>query len=924
MVNALAVIALLPALAASRDTVSFDFGWQHRTGLHGWADPDEPPPDSPDPGPSPDEARPGYDASGWKDVHLPHDGLIEVAPSATACPDGCSGRSYIPRHVLWYRKEFSVPSEWDGSAFWLDFEGSFRLTTVWINGEVAATHDCGYTPFRVRLDNITNVKVGGKNVVAVFVDPDNGDTGGRDHGSGWWYEGGGLYRHVSLTRASMLHVEQDGLFAYSNVSWATSGSQNAAASGTVHASASLLNGAASALASACASVSFSLAAPDGSVAATATAPPLSVAGGASGTARATLLVKSPLLWSSPSPSLYTLTASLAPCATAGSEADGGADGAEAPTDAVWVSHGFRELRYDADAGFFLNRAHFKVRGFCDHNSFAVVGMAVPARIGLFRAQASRAVGGNGRRTSHNPPDVSMLQIYDRIGVVVMDENRLFENNSRFVTNMGAMVKRDRNHPAVVIWSFCNEAGCEGAHEKGGPAFRAISYDFDGSRPTLANMFTFGDLLSNTIDVQGFSHQSRAKLDDCHAKLPHKPVYMSECCSCNTMRDEDEGRETTSDNPHNTAVQKSFNARCAESNSATNASDGVAYAVGTMVWTLFDYYGEPPAGGVSPDHEVSSTYGQYDLCGFPKAAAFWYRTQWLLTVADGADKTFPTRGKHEVHLVESWESPDAFPSTVGNKTRAVHAYTSAPSVELFVNGASVGSRAVARMVDGAGSYAEWLEVPWETGTLSAVAHDASGAEVATAARHTNADGGASLSLTLDAPHVDTGTGTALLLDGHDAALLRATVLDANGRRAVLAAHDVSFRVVSGPGALQGTHNGDPHAHLPGNASTHPAYHGLVRAVVRVTSVAARPAAERALAARIDARGPMAATTATATAVVGAKAEAAEPIVVEASAPGFAPARLSIPTSTDADAHGVLASASAAAGKPVDFFAADPQH
>ena len=185
--------------------------------------------------------------------------------------------------------------------------------------------------------------------------------------------------------------------------------------------------------------------------------------------------------------------------------------------------------------------------------------------------------------------------------------------------MGALVKRDRNHPAVVIWSFCNEAGCEGEHEAGGPSFREIAYEFDGSRPTLANMFTFGDLLSNTIDVQGFSHQARRrrcrrhrlhhhhhahlhlhhlqdrkKLDDCHAKLPHKPIYMSECCSCNTYRDEDIGCETLHDNPHSNCTQISFNARCAESNSATNASDAAPYAVGTMVWTLFDYYGEPYA------------------------------------------------------------------------------------------------------------------------------------------------------------------------------------------------------------------------------------------------------------------------------------------------------------------------------------------
>ena len=151
------------------------------------------------------------------------------------------------------------------------------------------------------------------------------------------------------------------------------------------------------------------------------------------------------------------------------------------------------------------------------------------------------------------------------------------------------MKRDRNHPSVIIWSFCNEMGCEDFHEKGGPSFQAITTKYDGSRPTLANMFTFNDLLSDTIDVQGFSHRHREKLDDCHAKLPEKPIVQSECCSCNTMRDEDEGCETRSDNPHTTCNQKAFNARCLEL--LVNASDGTEYASGTFVWTLFDYYGE---------------------------------------------------------------------------------------------------------------------------------------------------------------------------------------------------------------------------------------------------------------------------------------------------------------------------------------------
>jgi hypothetical protein len=876
--------------ATARDVVSFDFGWKHRTGLHTWAGPTDQPPVNADPGLRPAEAQEAFNDEDWAAVQLPHDGLIAASSSTDACPNGCSGKSYIPRHVLWYRKAFVLPAEWNGSAVWLDFEGSFRNTTVWVNGALVASHDCGYTPFRVRLDNLTDVKMGQRNVVAVFVDPDNGDEGGRDHGSGWWYEGGGLYRHVSLVRASVLHIEQDGLFAYSNLTWSANGDVAA----TMHASASVLNTGDEA-SSVC--VSFELTAPNGDVVATAGDKKSMLPSGGSLIVNETLHVISPKLWSAANPSLYRISGSVRP-----------GDCSSSPIDTIKATHGFRSLRYDANDGFFLNNDHFKVRGFCDHSTFAIVGMAVPERINLFRAQASRAVGGNGRRTSHNPPDISILDIYDRIGIVVMDENRLFANNTKYVTNMGALVKRDRNHPSVVIWSFCNEAGCEGSHETGGPRFSEITHKYDGSRPTLANMFTFGDLLSNTIDVQGFSHQSRSKLDDCHEKLPHKPIWMSECCSCNTMRDEDEGCETVHDNPHKICTQKSFNARCTESNDATNASDGVSYAVGTFVWTLFDYYGEPPVGGP----EVSSTYGQYDLCGFPKAAAFWYRAQWLLAIPDGPDKTFPTNGAHEVYLVESWESPDSFPSTHGNKTRAIHAYSSASHIELFVNGKSQGMRSVTSMIQGPGSYAEWTAVPWEPGTLTAVARDSDGKSVAQVERHTNSKP-ANLALSIDAPSKATGTGSALFLDGQDAGLLRASVVDEAGRVVHLASINISFRVVSGPGFVQGTHNGDPHSHEPNNAPWHTSYHGLVRAVIRVTSVIARSSSERALLSQIDLHGPMAVQTQT-TALAGA-----QPIVVEASAPGFRPVRVSIPVSNDLQTDGVMAVAEQAAGKAVNFFA-----
>lgn len=911
-----ALLALCIQSARGRDVVSFDFGWKHRTGLTAWAPPDAQPPVNPNPGLSPPEAQVNYTASDWVTVQLPHDGLIAARPSKAACPDGCSGKSYIPRHVLWYRKTFVLPSDWAGSAIWLDFDGSFRLTTVFVNGVLATSHDCGYTPFRLRLDNITGVQHDEPTVVAVFVDPDNGDIGGQERGSGWWYEGGGLYRHVHLVRADTVHIEQDGLFAYSNLTWPdeanellslpaspeteslsnpTGPSSSSSPTAVLHASVAVANTGAQD-ASIC--VGFLLTGFDGSVVATNFTAPFTIPSASSSSAYATLVVPSPSLWTAPSPTLYNLTASVYT----------GADcsGASTPLDSVHGPHGFRSLRYDANDGFFLNKDHFKVRGFCDHNNFAVVGMAVPERVNLFRAQASRAVGGNGRRTSHNPPDKSMLDIYDRLGVVVMDENRLFANETRYVDNMGVMVKRDRNHPSVVIWSFCNERGCEGADEAGGPRFQEIAYRYDGSRPTLANMFTFGDLLSNTIDVQGFSHESREQLDVCHAKLPNKPIFLSECCSCNTYRDEDEGCETLHDNPHRMCIEKSFNARCAESNKATNASDGVNYAVGTMVWTLFDYYGEPSVGGP----EVSSSYGQYDLAGFPKAAAFWYRTQWLLTIPDGPDKTFYTNGSHEVYLVESWESPDSFPSTKGNTTRAIHAYSSASSIEIFVNGKSHGTRAVRPMREGPGSYAEWLEVPWEAGNLTAVARDSTGNPVATTARFTNGNA-SSLRLSLDVPSKHTGTGSALLLDGQDAALLRAAVVDSSGSVIHLATNNVTFRVVSGPGFVQGTNNGDQHCYEPNNAPWHSAFHGLVRAVVRVTGTTARSARETSLLVKIDVDGPMAA--------VKQVTSPEGPIVVEASSPGFDPVRISIPVSNDPLTAGVYAIAEAAAGKPVDFFA-----
>jgi len=498
------ITAVASSSSSSRERITFNFGWSFRTGLADWAPPDEPAPTKVDPGQHPPEAEPEYDTSTWQSIQLPHDGLIANSPSKTACPDGCSGRSYLPRHVLWYRKTFSLPAAWyddDGNkVIWLEFEGSFRNTTVWIDGQIVQSHDCGYTPFTVPL-LMEEKEADHLYTIAIFVDPDNGDGGGVSKGSGWWYEGGGLYRSVWLNQANSKRRLEE-IFVWTNEIEVkennVSNNHPQTRSAMLHVNFTIVQDENIIRNShlledwqeddtICVDIFVSN--QDGSPAASTVRgrhefDPRLIASTQSYQSNVKLI--SPHLWTSSIPYLYHVTVTLTDCLS------------NNEYDSLSTHHGIRTIEYTADHGFFLNKQHFKIRGFCDHNTFGVVGMAVPDRIKLFRAQAARSIGSNGRRTSHNPPDPTMLDIYDRLGMVVLDENRLFRNKTEYVDNMASLVKRDRNHPSVILWSFCNEMDCEGKNQVIGPAFQEVVEKYDGTRPTLANMFSFNDLVSVEI------------------------------------------------------------------------------------------------------------------------------------------------------------------------------------------------------------------------------------------------------------------------------------------------------------------------------------------------------------------------------------------------------------------------------------------
>lgn len=819
-----------------------------------------------------------YDDSSWELVDTPHDGLI----TGTYTQDGPEKHAYLPTNITWYRKHFNLPEDWKGQSIWVYFEGVFRASLIYLNGQQLLYHDSGYTSFSVRLDNATNVLYGdgeeNENVIVVRAD--------ATQGSGWWYEGGGIYRHNHLVSTSPVHLVVNGVYGAfevkSNISFHdkslhTSGMFAEAA--MLYVSAEVVNDQSSGSQSV--EVRFTLFDQGGKMIGSTTTASMSAASGKAIEFVTNMTVSSVELWSINRPYLYTLQTEVISDSTV--------------IDAVNTSVGARQTRWDPQTGFYLNNVHFTWRGFNDHNDFTGVGIAVPDRVNLFRGQSMRAAGGNAWRMSHNPPIPVLLDILDRVGVVVWDENRQFGDSDIWVDNQRDMVKRDRNHPSVMVWSFCNEAGCDLSSDEQavGQEFKDVSKDEDKFRPVSANQNGhIGGGLSSVIDVQGFSHRPGSTFDSYHKEFPNKPLIGSECCSCRTQRGEDftESKQFTN-----------FNADCNQEQTGYELDR--KFVVGCMVWTLFDYYGEPTPFGWPM---VSSSFGSIDLAGFAKASAYWYRAWWLYSSQhnQSSNGDFPmnppslvdpdatpleenTHDGYLIHIVEHWEPRE------NATTRLVHVYTNAPMAELFVNGKSQGVQQLSWQ-----GWAQW-NVTFSPGNISA---NALSSEKQVLASHTVLTAGAAVKIVahVDVPSEETQTGTALVLDGQDAGMVRAAIVDSNGRVVPSASHNVSFQVVSGPGRIIGVGNGDPSCHEPNHASWRSAYHGLARAIVQVTENSATPEDHRHRLLQIDAEGGVR------TRIVppGVHVKAPESIVVEASAPGLGSSMVTIPVSTDIGKHSVL--------------------
>jgi len=516
----------------------------------------------------------------------------------------------------------------------------------------------------------------------------------------------------------------------------------------------------------------------GKTVATAESKAASIAAGDAHTFAMEVKVGSPQLWSLETPNLYRAVTTL--------EADGKTVDRDATT------FGIRTLRFDADKGFFLNGRPVKIKGTCNHQDHAGVGEAIPDRIQAYRLERLKWMGSNGCRTSHNPPTPEFLDACDRMGMLVMDETRMMSSNPEGLSELERLIKRDRNHPSVILWSLGNEEAEQG-NARGArivASMKRLQQRLDPSRLSTAAVSGGwgGAGISNVLDVMGCNYNDKL-IDKYHKDYPQQPMIGTETASTLATRgiyanDTARGYMSAYDD------QKPAWGDLAED--WWTFYDEREFLAGGFAWTGFDYRGE-----TTPYKWpcISSHFGILDTCGFAKDTAYYYKAWW------GAEPV--------LHILPHWN----WAGKEGQEIE-VWAYCNQESIELFLNGMSLGSQAVKK-----NGHLVW-KVKYAAGTLEARA--SKGGRVVLTDKRETAGPASKI--------VAAADRAKIAADGQDLAVINVMVVDAQARPVPLADNMVSF-AVSGPGSVIGVGNGDPSCHEPDKASQRSAFNGLCMAIVQ---------------------------------------------------------------------------------------------
>ncbi len=716
-------------------------------------------------------AKPEFDDSKWRPLNLPHDWAVELpfVRDKELESHGFKplGRRYPDTSVGWYRRVFDTAKEDEGRRTWVEFDGAFRSALVFLNGYFLGRNDNGYAPFRFDATDFLNY--GGKNSLVVRMDASFGD--------GWFYEGAGIYRHVWLTKMEALHLGHCDTQVLATV---------AANRATLALNTVVQND--SHKQEDC-RVRWQILDASGKEVAQAESAPQTVAAHGSAHFTSTTNFPNPALWSPEAPNLYFAIATV-----------GSGDRVH---DAERVSFGVRDIRWDAEKGFFLNGKPVKIKGTCNHQDHAGVGAALPDRLQYYRIAALKEMGCNAVRTSHNMPTPEFVEACDRLGMMMMCETRLMSSNEEGMAQLETMVKKYRNSPSIILWSMGNE---EGTLQKDAQGPRVIAdmvartHELDPSRLCSAAVNeSFQSHFPDGLDVMGFNYHL-AVPDEWHKAHPKKPSVGSETASTVCTRgiySTDKLRNWVSSYDENyppwaeTAEQwwKFYGTR--------------EWLAGGFAWTGFDYRGEPtPYGWPS----INSQFGILDMCGFPKDNFYYYKAWW------GADPV--------LHLFPHWN----WAGREGEEIR-VWAHSNVESVELLVNGKSVGTKKVEPL-----THMEW-KVKYEPGVIEARGSK-NGKVVLTDKRETTGEP-ETIRLTPDRTEINA--------DGEDVVILTVEALDKAGRPVPTADNLIDFKI-SGEGMLLGVGNGDPNCQESDKEPRRSLFNGLAQVIVQSTKSAGTIAIE----------------------------------------------------------------------------------
>jgi len=756
---ALVLIALAPrysvAQASSgsvppgpRERLLMDFGWRFAFGNA--TDPAKDFDAVPDPtfsyfakaGVARGAAAADFDDRGWRVLDLPHDWAVELPFSEQGSGSHgykAIGRNFPGTSVGWYRKAFSIPASDLGKRIAVDFDGVFRDSQVWVNGFYLGRESSGYSGFGYDMSDYLNY--GGDNVIAVRVDASLEE--------GWFYEGAGIYRHVWLTKTAPLHVAKWGTY----VTTETNGHD-----AEVTARAMVNNDSTNQAEFTIEQTIFDA---DGHAVATDESKDLSLGPGAFSEFSSTLKVPDPKLWSLESPYLHKLVTVIR-------QGDAVVDRYETP-------FGIRTLRWDANEGFFLNGKRVELKGTCDHQDHAGVGVAVPDELDAYRVGQLKKMGSNAIRTSHNAPAPELLDVCDRVGMLVMDENRETGINPQELGELGRLIVRDRNHPCVVIWSLGNEEWAIEGDKKGTRITQTMQTLAQRLDPTRRDTFAisggWGAGTSVSIDVMGFNYFTHGNNDAYHKQFPDKPSVATEDASTFSTRGiYVEDRE----HHHLTAYDTNKPDWGITAEESWTHYEARPYVAGLFQWTGFDYRGEE-----TPFYwpAISSQFGILDTCGFPKDNFYYYQAWW-------SDQPV-------LHLFPHWNWAGREGQDID-----VWVHSNCEEVELFLNGQSLGRQTMKK-----DSHLMW-KVKYAPGTLLARGYNG-GKEVLTDKVETTGDASA-VQLT---PH-----RASIRADREDLSVITVQVNDAQGRMVPTAGNEITFEI-AGPGRIIGVGNGDPSSHEP---------------------------------------------------------------------------------------------------------------